>query len=529
MKLVGKRLGGRYEIIEQVGGGGMAVVYKAMDTALGRHVAVKVMNDSLSQDEDFIRRFDREARAAGSLSHPNVVNVFDVGSEGHTHYIVMEYIEGSSLMDQIRDQGRIPPEEAIQIAAQVCEGLAHAHEKGIVHRDIKPHNIMSTLDARYKLADFGISRTTGSSTITKTGYVMGSVHYFSPEQARSKNVSYQSDLYSLGVVLYEMVTGEIPFDGDEAVAIALQHLQEPVPDPRLIVPDLPASLCEVIYRAMEKSPEHRFQSAREMLEFIHSVSEEQQESHPTPAPQQEAHFPKEKPAQQDSDERPQTPGDRKRDSLGSHPPARKKGGKMKWFILAMTLVFLSALSFGIFSLVHLWDTPGGNVGAQSGDQNPSGENQPDRQPEENSRDNTDTQPDQENNGKPTQPVTSNPSPSKGTEEVQEDKPEYDWRKHDSESSNPSFRNISVNGSNGDYIVSVETNFYPEFHYDVTVFDSKGARQVITQAAVSTEGTESGFQTVQFQVKVDDLPQQGLVTIRLHNSGDEAYKILERRG
>ena len=188
----------------------MAVVYKAMDTALGRHVAVKVMNDSLSHDEDFIRRFDREARAAGSLSHPNVVHVFDVGREGHIHYIVMEYIEGASLMDLIQKKGRIPAEEAAQIAAQVCDGLAHAHGKGIVHRDLKPHNVMCTLDGQYKLADFGISRTTGLSTITKTGFVMGSVHYFSPEQARGNQVSVRSDLYSLGVTLYEMVTRSAP-------------------------------------------------------------------------------------------------------------------------------------------------------------------------------------------------------------------------------------------------------------------------------------------------------------------------------
>ncbi|SEN77500.1 protein kinase domain-containing protein [Lihuaxuella thermophila] len=258
-------MGGRYQIIQHVGGGGMAKVYKAKDTILDRFVAIKVMNEILSHDRDFVRRFIQEAQATAKLSHPNIMNVYDAGREGQTYFMVMEYVDGPTLKKWIRSRGALSPKEAISIAMQICDGLAHAHANGIVHRDIKPQNIMSAPDGRIKVTDFGISRILrSSSTLTKTGTVMGSVHYFSPEQARGSDIGFPSDLYSLGVVLFEMVTGRVPFDGEENINVALKHVQEPVPDPRSFNPDLPDECCRVIFKALEKDPGRRYQSAEEM-------------------------------------------------------------------------------------------------------------------------------------------------------------------------------------------------------------------------------------------------------------------------
>lgn len=261
--LEGRTLGGRYEILHRLGGGGMAVVYLAQDRLLNRQVAVKVLKKALSRDEDLVRRFSREAKAVASMSHSAVIKVYDVGQEDDIHYMVMEYMEGASLMDRIK-KGKIATREAIEIAIQVCDGLEHAHQQGIIHRDIKPHNIMATADGQFKLGDFGISRLSGATAITQTGAVIGSIHYFSPEQARGRDITKQSDLYSLGVVLFYMVTGVLPYDGDEGVAIALKHLEEPVPNPREWDPELPEGVCHVITRAMAKSKEERYPSAAEM-------------------------------------------------------------------------------------------------------------------------------------------------------------------------------------------------------------------------------------------------------------------------
>ena len=268
MQMQGKKLGGRYEIIGRIGGGGMAVVYKAVDSLLHRHVAIKVLSESLSNNSEFIRRFDREAQAAASLSHPNIVNVYDVGRDGYTHYIVMELVDGPTLKQHIIDNGALPVEEAVQIAIQICDGLAHAHENQIVHRDIKPHNILIGSNGRVKVTDFGIARAATSSTITQTGSVMGSVHYFSPEQARGGVVGEKSDIYSLGIVLYEMLTGELPFDGDSAISIALKHLQEKVVDPRELNPNIPENIVRIVMRALEKDPEMRYTSAKAMMQDL---------------------------------------------------------------------------------------------------------------------------------------------------------------------------------------------------------------------------------------------------------------------
>jgi serine/threonine protein kinase len=263
--LEGKHLGGRYEILQHLGDGGMASVYKARDLLLNRHVAVKVLNNQLSKDEVFVNRFIREAQLAGKMSHPHIVNVFDVGQEEQTYYIVMEFVEGLTLDELLRMRGPLPAAEAMEIAIQICDGLSHAHKHGIIHRDIKPHNIMGTQDGRYKIMDFGISRLLSATThYTKTGIVLGSVHYLSPEQATGQEVSYMSDLYSLGVVLYELVTGQVPFDADEVVAVALKHIQQPIPDPKINNPQLPDPLCHIIHKALSKKPEQRFQSADQM-------------------------------------------------------------------------------------------------------------------------------------------------------------------------------------------------------------------------------------------------------------------------
>ncbi|SEN77569.1 protein kinase domain-containing protein [Lihuaxuella thermophila] len=263
--MIGRKLGGRYEIIQHVGDGGMAAVYKAKDILLDRCVAVKVLNHRPGQDHASIGRFIREAQTAGKLSHPNIVSVYDVGHEDQTYYMVMEFVEGPTLNEVIEKQGPLPANIAISVAMQICDGLAHAHQNGIIHRDIKPHNIMCAPGGRYKVTDFGISRLIRTTTqLTKTGMVMGSVHYFSPEQAQGREIGYPSDLYSLGVVLYEMVTGQVPFDSDEYIALALMHIQKPVPDPRKRNPNIPAELSRIIHKAMAKNPFDRYQSAEEM-------------------------------------------------------------------------------------------------------------------------------------------------------------------------------------------------------------------------------------------------------------------------
>ncbi|ELK41799.1 Stk1 family PASTA domain-containing Ser/Thr kinase [Brevibacillus agri] len=264
----GQRLGGRYQLESRVGGGGMAIVYKARDLILNRPVAVKVLRSQFGTDEDFVNRFRREAQAVASLSHPNVVGVYDVGQEGDTHYMVMEYIEGCTLKEVIIQRGALPVEEAVRIAEQICDALDHAHQNQIIHRDIKPHNIMIGKNGRVKVTDFGIARAVTSATITHTNAMLGSVHYFSPEQARGGITGEKSDIYSLGIVLYEMVTGELPFSGDSPISVALKHLQEPLPEPRQVNPNIPQSVENVILKALVKDPFLRYASAREMLEDL---------------------------------------------------------------------------------------------------------------------------------------------------------------------------------------------------------------------------------------------------------------------
>ncbi len=276
--MIGKILGDRYEIIEKVGIGGMAVVYKAKCRLLNRYVGIKVLRPEFTEDEDLVRKFKRESQAAASLSHPNIVNVYDVGQWEDTFYIVMEYIEGVTLKDYIEERGSLGERQALNIGKQIAKGLKHAHLNGIIHRDIKPHNILikKEEDGRImaKVTDFGIALATTSSTLTNTGSIVGSVHYFSPEQGRGGYVDEKSDLYSLGIVMYQMVTGRVPFNAKTPIAIALKHSQQqPVP-PRDYNENISEELEAIILKLLEKEQSMRYQNAESLIQDLVSMEEE---------------------------------------------------------------------------------------------------------------------------------------------------------------------------------------------------------------------------------------------------------------
>lgn len=262
--MVGKVLNSRYELEQLIGTGGMADVYRARDNLLGRTVAVKILHPQFAKDPVFIERFRHEAQAAANLNQPNIVNVFDWGIEGSTYYIVMEYVEGRDLKAIIIAGGPLLPERAVEIAMSICLALDAAHSNGIVHRDIKPQNIIVTNEGQIKVMDFGIARSAGGSAMTQTGTIMGTAQYISPEQAQGRAADPRSDLYSLGVVLYEMLTGRVPFDGENPVAIAYKHVREDPLPPSLINPDISPELEAVAMKALSKNPENRYQTAMEM-------------------------------------------------------------------------------------------------------------------------------------------------------------------------------------------------------------------------------------------------------------------------
>ncbi|MDA8227197.1 MAG: Stk1 family PASTA domain-containing Ser/Thr kinase [Desulfitobacterium hafniense] len=266
-----KIFGGRYEVLERIGVGGMAIVYKAKDLLLNRIVTIKVLKEQFANDEDFVRRFRREAQSAASLSHSNIVSIYDVGKDGDTDYIVMEFIEGRNLKDVIRNYAPLSTEQTVNLAVQIGEAIRHAHEHHIIHRDIKPQNILVTADGRAKVTDFGIARAVSSATVTHTGDIVGSVHYLSPEQAKGVQSNEQSDIYSLGIILYELLTGKVPYDGETPISIALKHLQEKAVLPSKINPRTSHELEAVILKAISKAPEQRYQSVKELLEDLRSV------------------------------------------------------------------------------------------------------------------------------------------------------------------------------------------------------------------------------------------------------------------
>ncbi len=261
---------GRYRVVKRLGSGGMADVFRAHDTQLGREVAVKVLYSRFAEDAQFVERFKREASSAAGLSHPSIVGVFDRGEWDGTYYIAMELIEGRTLKDVIRERGPAPPEAATDIVTQILRALRFAHQRGVVHRDIKPQNVLVDAEGRVKVTDFGIARA-GASDMTETGSIMGTAQYLSPEQAQGRPVDARSDLYSVGVVLYEMLTGRVPFDAESPVTVALKQVSEaPIP-PRELEPSIPPALEAVVLRALEKEPARRFADADEFIRALEAA------------------------------------------------------------------------------------------------------------------------------------------------------------------------------------------------------------------------------------------------------------------
>ncbi len=280
MIMKGQKINDRYQIIKSIGEGGMANVYLAYDTILDRNVAVKVLRGDLATDEKFVRRFQREALSASSLSHPNIVEVYDVGEDNGQYYIVMEYIEGKQLKQLLKKRGKLTLSEVIDIMLQISDGMSVAHDAYIIHRDIKPQNIMIQDNGMVKITDFGIAMAMNSTQLTQTNSVMGSVHYLPPEQASGKSPTLQSDIYSMGILMYELLTGNLPYKGDNAVEIALKHLKEPIPSIREELPEIPQSVENIIIRATAKNPKNRYNDAREMNEDLRTCLDDSRANEP---------------------------------------------------------------------------------------------------------------------------------------------------------------------------------------------------------------------------------------------------------
>ncbi len=280
MIMKGQKINDRYQIIKSIGEGGMANVYLAYDTILDRDVAVKVLRGDLSNDEKFVRRFQREALSASSLSHPNIVEVYDVGDDNGQYFIVMEYIDGKNLKDLLKKRGKLTVSEVVDIMSQIADGLSVAHDSYIIHRDIKPQNIMILENGLVKITDFGIAMAMNATQLTQTNSVMGSVHYLPPEQASGKGSTLKSDIYSMGILMYELLVGQLPYRGDNAVEIALKHLKEPLPSIRDELPDIPQSVENVILKSAAKNPKNRYNDAREMYEDLKTCLDESRLNEP---------------------------------------------------------------------------------------------------------------------------------------------------------------------------------------------------------------------------------------------------------
>lgn len=356
--MIGKRLNDRYKLLKVIGGGGMANVYLAHDVILEREVAVKILRLDYSNNEEFIKRFHREAQSVTSLSHPNIVNIYDVGEEDGIYYLVMEYVPGQTLKQYIQQQGMLSVRESLDIMEQLTSAMAHAHHFEIVHRDIKPQNILIRDDGLVKVTDFGIATATSATTITHTNSVLGSVHYLSPEQARGGIANKKSDIYSLGIVMFELLTGRPPFSGESAVSIALKHLQNETPSPKRWNPDIPQSVENIILKATSKDSFHRYESVNEMKEDImtalyperanekrFSIPDDMEATKAIPIIRQEAF------QESDSDETIVMSG--KREELKKQPESEEQPKKVKkkgklWKVL-LTLFLLLGLG-GAFAV-----------------------------------------------------------------------------------------------------------------------------------------------------------------------------------
>ena len=338
-----KILANRYRLTEQIGMGGMAIVYRAVDLRTGHNVAVKVLRPEYNEDSEFIGRFQREAEAASKMTHHNIVNLLDVGMDGDNRYLVMEYVQGKTLKSVIQERGKLNPALAGQIAIRILSALEHAHRNGIVHRDIKPQNILVHADGHIKVADFGIARIANSSTLTKGDNVMGSVHYFSPEQARGEGANATSDIYSTGIVLYEMLTGRVPYDGDNPVAVAMQHLHaSPIPIQNL-APDVPPALVRVCMKAMEKNPALRYQTARDMAADIRLALENRPERQVLPVKEFEIQQPKPQIKEENNKTNPNTG----RNRIGNE---KKRKTRTAVITVFLGLLLATGLYFGVSAI-----------------------------------------------------------------------------------------------------------------------------------------------------------------------------------
>ncbi|MBM6731737.1 MULTISPECIES: Stk1 family PASTA domain-containing Ser/Thr kinase [Megasphaera] len=348
--MIGHILDNRYKILEEVGTGGMAVVYKAQDILLDRIVAVKILLAKYGDDHDFVVRFRQEAQAAAKLSHPNIVNIYDVGYDENVHYIVMEYVRGETLKEYIEKHGHLPINTSIQITFDIGEALENAHKNGIVHCDIKPHNILVTETGRIKVADFGIARAINSSATNKDDHaVLGSVHYFSPEQASGGPVDERTDIYSLGVVMYEMMTGVVPFEGETAISVALQHVQDDIPLPTKYNRRIPRLVEQCILKAMAKNPDDRFQSIAEMMSELR-LSQGFVNTNKGAMPIIKNNFATQKipPLKSPEEEQKKNIFSRMLDSISSH--------SKKSIIIGMLGVFVVAFMWAFFSFGNFWST-----------------------------------------------------------------------------------------------------------------------------------------------------------------------------
>ena len=280
MIIKGQKISDRYLIVRSIGEGGMANVYLAHDTILDRDVAIKVLRGDLSNDEKFVRRFQREALAASSLSHPNIVEMYDVGEDNGIYYIVMEYVEGKTVKQLVKKRGSLTLSEALDIMLQLTDGISHAHDSYIIHRDLKPQNILIKDDGQIKITDFGIAMALNSTQLTQTNSVMGSVHYLPPEQALGKGATIRSDIYSMGILFYELLTGKLPFKGENAVEIAMKQIKEPLPSVRKQNEAIPQSIENIILKATAKNPKNRYHDAKEMHEDLLTALDEDRLNEP---------------------------------------------------------------------------------------------------------------------------------------------------------------------------------------------------------------------------------------------------------
>jgi len=346
----------RYKLEDFIGQGGMSLVYRAVDIRTGHSVAVKILKSEYNSDKEFLERFQREAQAASLMSHHNLVNLLDVGVEGEYRYLVLEYVNGNTLKDIIRQKGRINYQTAIQVAIRILSALQHAHDNGIIHRDIKPQNVLIHSDGHVKVADFGIARMTGGATIGKGDTVVGSVHYSSPEQATGSVVEAQSDLYSTGVVMYEMLTGRVPFVGDTPVAVAMQHIQDTPPPIADFAPETPPAVIAVVMKALEKDPKRRFQSAREMADALLKARNGQLDpASIQPAPARPPVQPPVQPPPRVQEVSPREGNPTARRQTARRTPVRKRQqNKLRNLILSLVLAaaVLGLLTFGVIRIYN---------------------------------------------------------------------------------------------------------------------------------------------------------------------------------